>query len=90
MCRLGGQKLFTFSFLSIDVAHDFVISTCDGSRFDTYLVLFDRHPNPSIPLENGAVVKEDVSPIAKSANDILCDDSISHATIITTLTEGTY
>lgn len=88
----GGQKLYQFTIPSVGYPTNIQLSTCQGSNFDTYLVLFDRNPEDQITTtdENGTTIIQNATAIAESANDILCDDYIEHATLFVVLNEGTY
>lgn len=80
--RVGLAEQIVFQFNITFAAADTVIhlSTCKGSNFDTYLVLFRDDP---LQLEAPTV-------IAESANDIRCASSIERASLTTTLSSGTY
>lgn len=88
---LGGQVLFQFNVRPSDHPTNLRMSTCDGSEFDTYLVLFDRDPNDFIAKTNeNRTIVQNATAIAESANDILCDESNDHAALFVTLNKGTY
>lgn len=89
---VGGQVLYQFTIPSLGYPTDIKLSTCEGSNFDTYLVLFDRNPEDPVTAtdENGTMIIQNPTAIAESANDILCDNSINHATLFVALNEGTY
>lgn len=89
---LGGQLLLQFEVRSFDHPTNIQMSTCIGSEFDTYLVLFDRDPNDFIVTtnENRTTIVQNATAIAESANDILCDESNDHAALFVTLKQGTY
>lgn len=88
----GGQMLYQFTIPSVGYPTNIQLSTCEGSNFDTYLVLFDGNPEDQIATtdENGTMIIQNATAIAESANDILCDDSNKHATLFVALNEGTY
>lgn len=89
---LGGQVLFQFKVQFPDHPTNIRMSTCDGSEFDTYLVLFDRDPNDFIVTTNESrtTIVQNATAIAESANDILCDESNDHAALSVTLNDGVY
>lgn len=76
---LAEQRIFQFQITYAAAPSHVVISTCNGSQFDTYLALFDE-----LPTSTGA------TPIAESANDITCGEDTNRATLSVTLLPSIY
>lgn len=81
---LAEQRLFQFNVTHSATPTKLQISTCDGTSFDSYLVLFDGNP-----VENQ---NENLraSVLAESANDLACTDAIERAALIAMVPVGTY
>lgn len=76
---LAEQRVFQFRITYAAAPSRVVISTCNGSSFDTHLVLFNQLPTS----ENATV-------IAESANDVTCTENTNRATLIATLQPSEY
>lgn len=76
---LAEQRIFQFRITYAAAPSRVVISTCNGSSFDTHLVLFDKLPT-----------SENVAVIGESANDVTCEENTNRATLAVTLQPSEY
>lgn len=76
---LAEQRIFQFQITYAAAPSRVVISTCNGSNFDTHLVLFDQLPTSG-----------NIKAIAESANDITCLEDTNRATLIINLEAAQY
>eukprot|EP00178_Gracilaria_changii_P001131 TRINITY_DN1161_c0_g2_i1.p1 TRINITY_DN1161_c0_g2~~TRINITY_DN1161_c0_g2_i1.p1 ORF type:complete len:820 (-),score=130.93 TRINITY_DN1161_c0_g2_i1:96-2555(-) len=77
---VGGQALHELRLQGINAVYNVELSTCEGSEFDTYLLVLNGNPSSG----NSARV------VAESANDIKCVDASERAFISARLMGGLY
>lgn len=76
----GGQIVFKIDVPNDNAETNLEVSTCYGSDFDTYLVLFNRDPT----------IVSNPRAVSESANDITCATGRSKAFLSTKVSPGKY
>lgn len=77
---LAEQRVFQFNVTHVASPTHIRLTTCFGSSFDTYLVLFDQDP----------IANKNMTALSESANDLNCELTFKRAALHIKVNAGTY